>query len=427
MLALAVIILSTVVTGACGRSEAKKLAQPELAGAKSAIPVTTVTASLKQLQSSLEVTGTFFPFESSDVAPEITGRVSAVYVDVGKFVKKGDVIAKLDDRDVAIRLQQAEAAEEQALAALRQAEAKIGLNANKEFDTANIPEVRVARASFESAQSQAKLAETNANRYATLVKTGDVSRSVYDQAQTQAETAQAQARAAKEQYEAAINQARQSNQGVAAARAALKAAQAQVADAKNAIAYTSIKAPFDGYVTDRPIAVGEYVTSQSKIVTLQSIDILKLVLLVPEAEAAAIKINAPVLAKVAAYPDREFPGKVNVISPSLETSSRALILVVGVLNKDMLLRPGMFATARIVKPTGGQESVFVPRTAVVNDTNNNATYVYVLNGNTVRVRIVQLGVQDGDMIEIKSGLSSGEVIAASNLSQLYDGAPVERQ
>jgi multidrug efflux pump subunit AcrA (membrane-fusion protein) len=94
------------------------------------------------------------------VAPETNGVIKTTPVDVGSYVTQGQVIARLDDRDPKLRLQQAQAARAQAEAALRQAESKIGLAQNQTFDAANVPEVLAAKAAYESAQAQAKLARS---------------------------------------------------------------------------------------------------------------------------------------------------------------------------------------------------------------------------------------------------------------------------
>src|SRR5262249_46380220 len=164
-----------------------------------------------------------------DVAPEVSGLVIATPVDVGAFLKQGAVIIRLDDRDARLRLQQAQAAERQATEAVRQAQAKLGLTPDGRFNADDVPDVRVARQNYDADEAQAKLAETNAQRYANLVGTGDVSRSVYDQQRAQADTARAQANAARQQLEVAINTSRQNNVGIAAAQAALESARSQVA------------------------------------------------------------------------------------------------------------------------------------------------------------------------------------------------------
>jgi multidrug resistance efflux pump len=281
------------------------------------IPVATAPAVAQRVEATLQTTGSFIADETSDVAPQASGQVAATPVDTGAFVTAGTVIARLDDRDARLRLQQAQAAERQAAAALRQAEARIGLGPNGQFSASDVPEVRAARQNYEAAEAQARFAETNARRYASLVETGDVSRAVYDQARTQADTARAQANAARQQMEVAINVARQNNAGIAQAQAGLEAARSQAALAQKAVADTLVRAPFAGYVSDRPVAVGEYVTPASKVVTLLKTNPIKLRLQLPEADASRVRVGATVAASVTAYPDRPFTGQVTMIDPAI--------------------------------------------------------------------------------------------------------------
>jgi RND family efflux transporter MFP subunit len=200
---------------------------------------------------------------------------------------------------------------------------------------------------------------------------------------------------------------------IATAQAQLESARAALGLAQKALNDTTITAPFSGHVSDRPVAVGEFVTPASKIATILKISPIKLRLQVPEADAARVNIG-------------RFAGKVTAINPAIELASRAVIVEVEIENSNNQLRPGMFATARIFQPEGGQ-GVFVTRKAVIEDQNTNSFRVFVIEGTTARLRVVQLGEADGDMVRIVSGVSAGEVVATSNLEHLYDGAPVARR
>lgn len=394
--------------------------------AASPVPVAVATAITRQVSAFIPATGSFAADESSDVAPEVSGQVTATPVDVGDFVREGAVIARLDDRDAQLKLAQAQASERQAAAAVRQAQARLGIGQGETFDVSEVPEVRAARRQYEAAEAQARLAETNARRYEKLIETGDVSRSVYDQARAQAETARAQAQAARQQYEAALNNARQGNQNIAGTEAALAAARAQVAIARKAVSDTIIRAPISGYVSDRPAAPGEAVSPATKVATIQRINPIKLRLQLSEADAGRSRIGMPVKASVAAYPEREFTGRVTAINPAIDPNSRTVTVEAQIDNPDTLLRPGMFATAQLIQP-GGEQAVFVPRAAVINDPATNSAHVFVIENNTARVRVVQTGETENDLIRITTGLGSGEVIAVSHLEQLFDGAPVSAQ
>ena len=327
--------------------------------------VATAKSVVRHVAAAFDETGTFVAEELSDIAPPVAGRILRTPVDVGAFVKQGQVICELDHRDAELKLQQVRAQLAEAQAAVRQAQMRIGLDSGK-FDAAKVPEVAAARANFESAEAQAKLAAADAQRYANLVASGDVSRSAFEKARTQQETAEAQANASKQQWEAALNGARQSYQVVSSSQSSLDAVNAQAAQAEKGLADTYIRAPFDGFVSDRPASAGEYVALTNKIATVVRVKTLKLQLQTPEQRAAKAQVGMRVLAHVSAYPDREFEGKVSAINPAIDPNSRIFVLEARFANPDNALRPGMFSTARVVLP-GGEDAVFVPKKAVVRD------------------------------------------------------------
>jgi multidrug efflux pump subunit AcrA (membrane-fusion protein) len=429
---LAVLALVSLLA-ACGHSKARSNDEAKAGGANAnraaelaPVAVATATASSRQVSAYIQATGSLAADETSDVAPETSGQVVSTPVDVGAFVKQGAVIALLDDRDALLRLQQATAAERQAASAVRQAEERLGLRGDGRFDPNATPEVRSAYQQYQAAEAQAVLAESNARRYASLVESGDVARIQYDQARAQADSARAQSNAARQNYELQINLARQSNQGIATAQAQLDAARAQVAIARKAVSDTRITAPFSGYISDRPVARGEYVTPASKVATLLLTNPIKLDLQLPEAEAARVRVGMSATATVAAFPGREFEGKITAINPAVDPTSRTITVEVSINNANNVLRSGMFATARITQPGGGA-GVFVPRAAVITDPNTNSTSVYVIEGDVARLRVVQTGEEEGGSVRIVTGVNAGEAVAMSSLDQLFDGAAVVRQ
>ena len=423
------IVALLVFTGAFGLAGCGRKAQPREAATQAAelkpVEISTSQAEAREVPLFVQVTGSFAADEQSDVATQIAGQIIATPVDMGSFVQQGAVIARLDDRDARLRLQQLLASQRQAEAALKQAEAKIGLDAGGNFNAAAVPEVIAARQNHEAAEAQAKLAETNARRYEKLAETGDVSRIIADQYRTQADTARAQANAAKQQYEVAINQARQNNQGIQTAQAGLAAARAQVAIAQKAVSDTIIKAPFAGYISDRPVAIGEYVTPQSKIATVIKSNVLKLNLQLPEANAPIARPGVTVVATVAAFPKAEFSGTISAVNPALDPASRTITVEASMRNEGNRLKPGMFASAKIYEASGGQ-GVFVPRTAVQQESGESSARIYVVEGDVVKVRVVQIGELAGEAVRVLSGVQAGDVVATSNLEELFDGAAIRR-
>ena len=287
-----------------------------------------------------------------------------------------------------------------------------------------MPEAVAARATLESAQAMARQAAADAKRYENLVASGDVSRSAFEKARTQQETADAQVNAARQQYEATLNGARQSWGAVENSQASLEGIRAQLAQAEKGLADTTIRAPFDGFITARPVAAGEYVALSNKIATIVRIGSMKLQLQAPEQQAARGKLGMTVLARVAAYPDRDFTGKITAVNPSVDPNSRVFILEARFDNPKGELRPGMFATARVLLP-GGESAVFVPRSAVVRDKTTDSYQLFTIDNNIAHLHVVVPGEVEGDQIRVVNGLTGNETVAASGQSDLFEGAQVQ--
>ena len=412
-------LLLMIAAGGCGNGQA---VQAGPSAAPKPIVVSTAAVTSRHVQADFQVTGTFMADESSDVAPPVAGQVVSTPVNAGDRVRQGQVICELDHRDAQLKLDQAKAQLQQATASLRQAQTRIGWSAGA-FDPTKVPEVAAARANYESAQAQAKMAAADSQRYANLVTSGDVSKSAYEKAHTQQETAEAQANAARQQYEAAANTARQSYEIISTSQASLDAVKSQLAQAEKGVADTIIRAPFDGFVAARPVAAGEYVALTSKIATIVKTGTLKLNLQTPEQRASQAHVGDTVTARVSAYPDREFSGKVSAVNPSVDASSRVFILEAKFNNADNSLKPGMFATARVLLP-GGVEGLFVPKAAVLRDKTTDSHQVWAVQNGKARLRIVTVGDADATQVRILTGLAANETIALSNQAELFDGAVV---
>lgn len=418
------LIFMLLVLAGCQRSETSASNAPADGKAALQTPtVSTVRAITKDVSATVQATGSFVAQDSSDVAPNEAGIIVTTLVDVGDVVKQGQVIARLDDRDAKLRLDQARAAQQQAEASVRQAQSKIGLGQNQAFDPSTVPEVLSAKAAYESAVAQQKLAQADSKRYENLVNSGDVSRSAYDKAATQVETADAQVNATRQQYEAALNAARQNYQGVATQQAGQLGARAQLALAEKVLADTEVRAPFAGYVSARSVTPGEYVSASSKIATILRVTPIKLELQVPELYAQQMKRGLSVEASVTGYAGRVFQGAVTAVNPAVDPSSRTFVVEVTFANGDVALRPGMFATARIVLP-GSTQGVFIPPNALITDATTNSSQVFLIRDGKARLAVVQVGERDGGMVRILTGIPADAVVATDHLQDLYDGQSV---
>lgn len=404
------------------------------------VSVTTGKAVAREIPAVIQATGSLVAEETSDIAPKVAGKVTNIYANVGQFVSQGAVIAKLDENDARLRLAEAKANVAQAVAGVRQAEARLGLSPNGSFNATTIPEVRVANANYErslaelrQAEVSLRQAEVNERRYRELVTTGDTPMITYEQfrttrdvARTARDTARASVNAAKQNLEAAINTAKQSNQAIKSAEAAVESARAQIGIAEQAVADTTIRAPFSGYISQRQTAVGEFVTSSTPIATILRTNPIKIQIQIPESEVPYVGIGRGVSVAVDAYKDRNFAGTVIAVNPAIDPTSRSAVVEATIENGDNALRTGMFATAKITR-NGGSTGVFVPKSAVFNDQATQSQRIFVIQEGIAKLRTVQLGTEEGDSHQILVGVAADETVATSNLDQLYEGAKVSVQ
>lgn len=410
-LALVMLLLVAVAAfvASCGGSKAN-VRKDEAANAQPvAVEVTTAAAIKRELPRFFEATGSLAGDQQTDVAPQTAGKVVAVGVDIGSYVRRGQMLVRLDDAELKLRVAQASAQVEQAKAGVRQAEEKIGLRPGQAFDPNRVADVAAAKVTLD-------LANKNLQRAEKLIESGDVSRSFYDEQRARRDQL-------KEQYEVALARARQDYAGVDVARTNVANAQAQLALAQKSLQYAVIPAPIDGYVTERVADLGEYVSPQQKVVTLVRTNPLRIRIDIPEQAIPQIKVGQSVSITTSAWPDKNFAGRVARIAPNVSAQSRTMTVEAEIENNGNALKPGQFATVRILQERA-EPAVLVPARAVVNEAGVNRVYV-IKNGHAEQ-RLVQTGQTDGDLIEIRNGVAADEQVATSNLEQLTDGIAIKQ-
>jgi RND family efflux transporter MFP subunit len=390
------------------------------------VDVNATQAIVRQIPTYFEATGNLASDEQTDVAPVIGGKIVEVNFDVGSYVTKGSVLVRLDDRDARIRvetalaqLEQQRKAVETAVAALRQAQVRLGVKDGETFNIEDFSQVRSTRANLE-------LAEKELARAQRLLESGDVSRATVDQRRAQRDALLGQLDEARATAAVAMRAINSAEAQVAAARSGVSTAETQVAQARKALSDTVILAPISGYISERVADLGEFTTPNApntKIATIVRTSSLRLRIDVPEAQVGKVAVGQGISMQTSAYPDRSFAGTVVRILPNVSPTARTLIVEAEVPNGDGLLKPGQFATVRITQ-SQAENAVMVPASAVL--TQGDISRVFVIKDGAARERLVQLGLLEGDLIQIKQGLSEGETVAASNLSELYDGVLVRQ-
>ena len=350
-------------------------------------PVTVETASVttaypSQAVTALNATGYVVAQRKAAVASKATGRLEWLGVMEGSHVKKNEVIARLESRDVA-------AARDQAAA-----------------------NVQVATANLDHARAELREAERNLTRWRELSQDKLISELELDTAVARAD----KARAAAQSSEAAI----------AVARANLKAAEV-------ALDQTLIRAPFDGVVLTKNANVGDNITpfssamdTKGAVVTIADMSTLEVEADVAESSLGRITVGQPCEIQLDAVPDTRFAGVVNRIVPTVDRAKATVMVKIGFVDRDQRVLPDMSAKVafleREVAAADRKPVTAVPRQAVVERDGMKIVFI-VKEGRAVRTRI-DTGRALGDLIEV-SGIQTGEKIILTPLDKVGDGTRVK--
>lgn len=304
----------------------------------------------------LTITGSVLADRQSEVAANVSGRVTATYVERGMPVKAGQMMAVVDSK----------AAGFQAAAAVAQSQA---------------------------AQTQVSLAKQECDRADTLFGQGAIPKAEYDRLKSQC-TAQL--------YQA-------------------NAAQANADLAGKLAGDTVIRAPIEGIVGERYVNVGEYVQPPTRVASVYAVDPVRVSISVPEPAVALVKEGQTLELEVSAYPDRRFPATVRFVSPNLRVNTRDLIVEATAKNAERLLRPGMFAIARLV--VGEEDQPTVPVDAIRSEGTVKRMFL-ARNGRAFEL-VVRTGVEKDGRVSVLEPLQSGDRVIVKPPVGLQDGSSIE--
>jgi membrane fusion protein (multidrug efflux system) len=205
------------------------------------------------------------------------------------------------------------------------------------------------------------------------------------------------------------------------AEANARSAQAQLDLQVIRLERTVVRAPFSGVVGTRLVSLGDYVTSQTRLTTLQSVDPQRASFAVPERHAQRLALGQQISFAVAAIPGRTFTGTVDFVDPVVELSARAITVKARVPNRSRVLRPGMFIEVQLatdVRPN----AVVIPEQATLPIASQDFVWV-VVDGKATRRRVM-LGVREPGIVEIRDGVAAGEMVVIGGAERLFEGADV---
>ena len=254
-----------------------------------------------------------------------------------------------------------------------------------------------AGATAAASEASLTLARSDCERADKLFATNAISKAEFDRLTA---TCNAQAK----QAEAAIARARLAGQ--------------QLGDA-------TVRAPFAGMIAQRFVDEGEYVGRDTKIVSLVELDILRLELNVPEADARYVQVGQAVRFDVAGFDKQQFAGTIKYVGPSLRAETRDLVVEAVIENRDHVLRPGNFAIAKVT--LGEVPTPVVPRAAIRDDGETYRVFVVKDDGKRQQLeeRLVQLGPElVGGLVAVAKGVEAGERVVAAVTDDLRDGVQV---
>jgi RND family efflux transporter MFP subunit len=317
------------------------------------------------------------------VSSKSTGRLVFLGVEEGSRVKKGQIIASLENEDLI-------AAKNEAAAQVKQAQADLG----------------TARAELVDARLQYQ-------RYKTLVDQDLIPRQDFDTATARYKKAQA---------------------GVNAAQARIKVAQAALANSQASLNYSYIRAPFGGVVTTKYADVGEVVApfgaatnARAAVVTIADLHSLMVEVDVAESNLDKVHLGQPCEISLDAIPDRHFAGEVHMIVPTADRTKATVLTKVKFLETDDRILPEMSAKVAFLsqplKPSARQPRLTIPQAALV--TKNGASYSFRVTGNRVRLVPITPGLTMNDLVEVTRGLKEGDRVVINPPPSLRDGSRVK--
>jgi RND family efflux transporter MFP subunit len=318
----------------------------------------------------VEAVGTLRAAQTSQLAGQMMANIVEIRVHEGDLIRRGQVLAVLDEAQPRAALDRATAAD------------------------------LASQQGITAADSDLALAEATFKRYQTLYEKKSVSPQEFDEV--------------KARYQAA--EARRDM-----ARAGQAQAKAGVQQAHTALGYTRILAPFDGLVTEKKADVGALVSPGMPIFTVEDLHRYRLEATVNETDLRYVRMGEQVPVIIDAVGDRELKGRVVEIVPAADAASRSFLVKIEVPS-DPVLRSGLFGRAEFSR--GERSSLLIPRTAVVE--RGQLQGIYVLDQNKVaNLRYITLGKPSGGQVEVLAGLQAGEMLIADPGDREFSGKKIE--
>jgi len=373
------------------------------------VEVQAETAAKGEITQHVEGDAVLFPLDQAAITPKISSPVAKFLVQRGARVKRGQLLARLENRDVAGAAEDAKGGYQQARSAY--------LTATR----ASVPEdFQKAELDFEQAKTNLDVQQKIFDARQELFKQGAIPGRDLDTARLNLVQAQSQFNQANKHLESAKAVTRE--EAIKNAQGQLQSAHGKLENATAAVTYTEIRSPIDGVVTDRPFFEGEMAAAGTPLITVMETTSLVAKAHLPQGDAQALKVGAVANVTIAGV-EKPVEGKVTLVSPALDPGSTTVEVWVKIDNKKGELKPGTAARIAIAAQTA-QDAIVIPASAILKD-DAGKTMVMVVENSAAKKREVSTGIKDGDDIQIVSGLKAGEQVITSGSYGLEDGTKVK--
>ena len=396
-LAMAVCLSAT----GCGKGEKEEA--PE-------VSVQAAPAATEDISRVVNTEGIIFPIAQSAITPKINAPVKKFYVVRGQKVHQGQLLATLENRDLSAAALDNKGAYEQAEAAYS---TSMGATLPEENAKAEL-DVQTAQQELDAQQ---KLYDSRQD----LFKQGALPRKDLDAAAV-----------ALAQAKSAYNIARKHLDGLNAVgkQGAIKTATGQLTSAKGKLlnseaqlSYSELRSPIAGFITDRPLYPGEMASTSAPLLTVMDISQVIVKAHIPQSDALQLHKGDAATISLAGL-EKSIEGKVSLISPALDPNSTTVEVWVQAPNANQLLRPGTTAQVAITAQTV-KDALVVPSAALLNAKGDAAQVMVIDAKSQASSRDVKTGIQNGEQIQIVSGLKPGEVVVTEGAYGLPDKTKVK--
>lgn len=397
-------LLALLLTVGCAKKEEKE--------AEPVAPVETAEVRTQAIEHVIEADGILYPRNQASVVPKISAPVKIFYVNRGDHVREGQLLALLENRDLAAAAQESKGQFDQAEANYRSTMA------------AAVPEEIVkaqtdAQAGKETTDAARKVYESRQK----LFQEGALARKLVDDAQVAYVQARSQYEAAQQHLEALQSVGKQEQ--IKSAAAQVDTAKAHYQGSEAQLSYSEVRSPIAGVIADRGVYPGEMANAGSPLLTVMDNSRVVARVNVPQGQAAYLRVGDAATVKQTGTAE-EAAGKVIVVSPAVDPNSTTVQVWVETANPGERMKPGVSVHAAMVANTI-QDAVVVPVAALLAAEDGGSQVIVVGGDNVAHVRKVEAGVRDGDKVQIVNGLKPGEQVVIVGGLGLEDGAKVRLQ